>query len=212
MAAAGRKSMLGIALAISIMFIFLTVYVSVNPINDFDTSAVRLLQSQGWAQIFNATNNVITSSGFRLIYILLAVIFIRKKRYSLLSIVIAALSSELVSFVIKKAVSRPRPTANIANIYDPTSGFSFISGHTLEYTILFGSLGLVALINAEGKLKRYILAGVLFLLPIIVGLGRIYSGAHWLTDVVGSYLIASVILIIMVCCCKKTFTVYRSFR
>lgn len=212
MTAADRKAILGIALAMSIIFIFLTVYVSANPINDFDTSALRFLQSQGWAQIFNTTNNVITSSGFRLIYILLAIIFILKNRYSLLSIVVAALSSELISFAIKKAISRPRPTARIVEIYDPTSGFSFISGHTLEYTILFGSLGLVALINTEDKLKRYMMAGVLFLLPIIVGLGRIYSGAHWLTDVIGSYLIGSVILIVLVCYCGRTFAVHRSPR
>lgn len=212
MTATDRKAALGVALVMSIIFLLLTMYVIAHPINDFDTNTTRLLQSQDWAQIFNTTNNIIASSEFRLIYILLAIAFILKKRYNLLLIVVAALSSELMSFAIKKIIARPRPTTSIVNIYDPANGFSFISGHTLEYTILFGSLALAVLINSESQPRRYAIAGLLFVTPLVVGLGRVYSGAHWFSDVVGSYLIGSVILIILARYFKTAFTIRRSFR
>ncbi|PIW22966.1 MAG: hypothetical protein COW32_01820, partial [Candidatus Aquicultor secundus] len=90
-------------------------------------------------------------------------------------------------------------------LYDHSTGFSYVSGHTLEYTLLFGFLGFLALLSAEGRTSRYVLSAVSFLMPLIVGLGRVYAGAHWVTDVVGGYLLGTAILLTLVCVCRGAF-------
>ncbi len=195
-----------------ILFLALTYYVVKNPINSFDTGVTLFMQSHSWDGFLRVTNAVIASWSFRIVYLLLAIAFILARRYPLVVFVLIAGASEIVTTIIKVLIARPRPTAGTIVIYDPRKGFSFVSGHTLEYTLLFGFLGILALHSAQNHPRRYVWAGLAFLMPLVVGLGRIYSGAHWLTDVIGSYLLGTAILILTVCLFRKAFEPKSRFK
>jgi undecaprenyl-diphosphatase len=96
-------------------------------------------------------------------------------------LIAAALFTELV----KDVVARPRPTM------DPlvtASGYSFPSGHTLNSTVTYGLLALVAWRSRLTLAIRraVVVAGVI--VPILVGLSRIALGVHWPTDVLAGWL------------------------
>jgi len=195
-----------------VLFLALASYIYGYPVNSFDIKATAVLQSQGWLSFLLITNHIITSQAFRLIYVFLVIIFLIKKRFSGALLILLAPATELLSYAIKEITLRPRPVAESVAVYDPTHGFSFVSGHTLEYTVFFVLLGLFITAAAEGRRSRYVLTGVWrilagfsFLMPLVVGLGRVYAGAHWLTDIIGSYLLAAIILIIVVHVFKREF-------
>jgi len=98
-----------------------------------------------------------------------------------------------VSF-FKKAVHSARPWGVLNNT---TDGFSFPSGHAaLSFTCYFGiALLLIQLFNIKRMRPLFLLTGTLV---TAIALSRLYFGVHWLTDIIGSWLLGSAILMIII--------------
>ena len=114
----------------------------------------------------------------------------------------ALLPVPLLSFVsynlVKFLLDRPRPPGPLALV--EASGGSFPSGHACLAAATFGALALALAprLTRPGRLAVWIAAGCI---AAVVGVSRIYLGVHWLSDVVGAYLLASAWL-----CLKATKT------
>ena len=91
----------------------------------------------------------------------------------------------LVFLVITVAVDRHRPEVHRLDGSLPTS--SYTSGHTGAATAVYGGLAVLALSRLRSPWRR-VVAGVLFLIPIVVGLARLYRGMHHLSDVLVGFL------------------------
>jgi undecaprenyl-diphosphatase len=108
------------------------------------------------------------------------------------------LVAQALCAVSGQLVGRPRPsTALIQLRIDPQeiAGFpSFPSGHTVHYTAFFGFLGFLALTRLKPMALSWPVAIVLSGLVLLVGPARIYLGAHWLSDVMGGYLLGGGVL------------------
>ncbi len=110
----------------------------------------------------------------------------------------------VVCFVIGEAIKFlvhfPRPVGLVLS----PNGYSFPSGHSLVGITFFGFLA-VLLTTGRNYLWRYISYGAAALIIFSIGVSRIYLGAHWLTDVVGSLILGF--------CLVALFTVsYRRHR
>ncbi|SNX66510.1 diacylglycerol kinase family enzyme [Streptomyces sp. TLI_55] len=88
----------------------------------------------------------------------------------------------LVFLVITVAVDRDRPDVHRLDGSLPTS--SYTSGHTGAATAVYGGLAVLALSRIRSPWRR-IIAAALFLVPIVVGIARLYRGMHHPTDVAG---------------------------
>jgi undecaprenyl-diphosphatase len=79
----------------------------------------------------------------------------------------------------------------------PVSGFSFPSGHATSSALLAGAL--IWLIAQTGVRRPVWLAvsGILGLWALSVAVTRLYLGVHWITDIVGSWLLAAAWLILL---------------
>jgi membrane-associated phospholipid phosphatase len=104
-----------------------------------------------------------------------------------LCVAVAGFGAVLLNRAVKAAVGRQRP-----ELPDPVAqvgGYAFPSGHAMDSAIGVSLLLLVflPLLGARWR-RRAVLAGALVVLS--VGLSRIALGAHWLSDVLGGWLLA----------------------
>ncbi|HZC05955.1 MAG TPA: phosphatase PAP2 family protein [Ktedonobacterales bacterium] len=108
---------------------------------------------------------------------------------------IVSLLADALSGLLKILVGRHRPLPSLVHVMQPLSDGSFPSGHTLHYTVFYGFLIFVVATNFRPSWPRTT-AIVILAIPIaLIGLSRVYLGEHWVTDVVGGYLIGALCLV-----------------
>jgi undecaprenyl-diphosphatase len=85
-------------------------------------------------------------------------------------------------------IDRPRPpVSHLDAALPPTS--SFPSGHTGAAICLYGGVALIIFVSTRSW-WRWVAVAVAFALVVAIALARLYRGAHFLTDVLGSVLLA----------------------
>ena len=101
-------------------------------------------------------------------------------------------------YLLKSLVQRPRPGAPLVKVLLESPGYSYPSGHVIFFLQYFGFL-LVLLWWATDRVGLRVLLAGLFGCPILlVGVSRVFAGAHWASDVLGGYLIGGVLLAAMI--------------
>ena len=99
-----------------------------------------------------------------------------------------------IGAIIKLLFERARPVSE----YSANLGtFSFPSGHSSGSMIAFGLLAYFAFMKLPGP-WGFVAAGILLLVPIAVGISRIYLGAHYPSDVVAGWLLGIIGLLIII--------------
>lgn len=117
-----------------------------------------------------------------------------KRRMYIVSLWITILGSELFVFIGKLLIHRSRPSELIP-FYNETS-LSFPSGHATIAVALYGFL-LYFLWRHLHELKtKTTVLFVGFLVIFLIGFSRIYLGVHYLSDVLGGYLVGLLWLIV----------------
>jgi undecaprenyl-diphosphatase len=102
-------------------------------------------------------------------------------------LLVSAGSSWLLINAIKFIVGRPRPSPAMVEVYEHPFTPSFPSGHVASYMALYGFLFyLVYRLMRPGPLRSALLV-VFGALIGLVGVSRVYLGAHWASDVLGGY-------------------------
>jgi len=112
--------------------------------------------------------------------------------------VLIVVGAETLDFIAKLVVQRPRPSANLVQVAQLLSSFSFPSGHVMFFTAFFGYLCYLSYLFVKPVFLRFGLIVGLAGLIGLVGVSRIYLGAHWTSDVIGAYLASSAFLLAMI--------------
>jgi membrane-associated phospholipid phosphatase len=129
------------------------------------------------------------------------------KRYRLEGIIcmIEVGAGTVVNNFFKAVVGRPRPIEPLVKVTTLVTRESFPSGHVVFFVEFFGFLlFLNYAIEGRDTLRR-LLNVLLWPLVLLVGVSRVYLGAHWPSDVVGAYLAGGVWLML-------TIEVYRRLK
>jgi undecaprenyl-diphosphatase len=93
--------------------------------------------------------------------------------------------AEVLFQTVKALTGRARPPATVALHH--YSGFAFPSGHaTLSVAVWCALAALVAAATPSWR-NKVIAWAAAFFLAAVVGVSRLYLGAHWLTDVLGGW-------------------------
>jgi undecaprenyl-diphosphatase len=103
--------------------------------------------------------------------------------------------SSLIAIVLKEVVHRPRPSPDLVHVSAPLTDPSFPSGHVVQYATLFGFAFFLVYVLARPSVQRTILLVLLALPIVLVGPSRLYLGQHWLSDVLGGYAVATLLLV-----------------
>ena len=123
--------------------------------------------------------------------VVVAVIFlVFRRRSEAAGLILCVLGSAIINSTLKIVISRPRPAVSaLVPVYRNTATQSFPSGHVTFYVCFFGFLFFVAFaLLRRGTFVRRLALTLTGLPVLLVGLSRIYLGAHWPSDTLGAYL------------------------
>jgi membrane-associated phospholipid phosphatase len=191
----------GVAAALVLFALLATaVYWDGRPYFSWDLSVSRAVQSAPWPAGFETLMRSVSLPGddvFGAGVLVLAacggLLLCRARRAAVvLAAVVAA--GFAIKASIKLGIGRPRPTAEVVNVISHPSDYSFPSGHTVYYVVFLGFLWFLTFALVRPRLLRWLLLTVLGALVLLVGLSRVYLGAHWASDVVGGYLLGGALL------------------
>lgn len=154
---------------------------------------------------FSVHNNVTFTNTFKIISficslkfmivlnVLLFIFIILKKKYKLLIIVLSSISSVIINNLVKIIVRRERPDY-LRMVMEKS--YSFPSGHAMISVLFFGSI--IYLVNKYNLKYKKLITFSLSTFVLLVGISRIYLGVHYLTDVVGGYLLGFIVLFLII--------------
>ena len=110
---------------------------------------------------------------------------IQRKRLSALILVVGLAGGVALSEGFKGVFERERPPAQFQAV--DTLNASFPSGHALLSTVFYLTVGvMLARVLPTRRLKVWVMA-MAVTIAMLVGISRVYLGAHWATDVMAGW-------------------------
>lgn len=135
---------------------------------------------------------------FIAIPLIFSIIYFYKKYLYLDVFIIASVPifTYLFNLIFKQIIQRPRPAYELQMVQH--DNFSYVSSHTLITFCLWGIIIYYIYTYCKNKILK--ITGIVFsiLWIILLGFSRIWLGVHNPTDVVGAYLLGSVLLILYI--------------
>jgi membrane-associated phospholipid phosphatase len=129
-----------------------------------------------------------------------AAVYALRKKWVAAVFVVATLSAGLLAGILKVLVGRPRPPVLAISPYDFFPSFNtyaYPSSHVLFFVVFYGFLAYLSWLYLAGR-ARWISISVCAALIVLIGPSRILLGEHWVSDVIGSYIIGTLWLIILI--------------
>lgn len=156
----------------------------------------NLANHRGEATGWRTVSNVLQPLVFQVLAVGIAVVLWRAglRRIAVFTVV-TVLGAGLLSNVTKAVVTRARPKVDVALVH--AHGSSFPSGHALTS---FVALGLLVVLTWPRLPRRWavtLTAGAA-LAVIGVGFSRLALGAHYVSDVLGAWLLGGAWLLVMI--------------
>jgi undecaprenyl-diphosphatase len=96
---------------------------------------------------------------------------------------------------LKELAASPRPSSDLLNVSEFARGFGFPSGHSMGIVLLAGGLAYVAWTALPEWRLRVLPCMIAVTVVLATGYGRIDTGAHWPTDVLGGFLAGTFLLL-----------------
>lgn len=128
-----------------------------------------------------------------------------KRQESLLLIGAGILSS--VDRLVKILADRPRPSPDLVIVTKINDSGSFPSGHATFAMVLFGALFYFSGVYISNAVLKRLAQAFAVAIILLTGVSRIYLGAHWPSDVLGGYLLGSIIVGLLVVFHKRSRSV-----
>lgn len=182
------------------LFTLLAWCVHMHPLLPVDVLITQEFQEKkaGWLEATMVAVSYLGSAHYSftaLILLTAAAFWAVRLRLEALCIVVLSAVSAAISVATKWLVARPRPPAQLVDIVQQASGQSFPSGHVMSYVAFWGflfSLGCILFKREHWWHSAFLIVPALFV--VLVGPSRVYLGNHWASDVLGGYLVGSLLL------------------
>ena len=197
-----KKKRIYIFLICLISFITLTILVLKYDILGIDKTCYDFIKNNLIIESITPFIRLFTNLGGALVLIVLSLIisiFIKDKKLAI-AIIINLIMAFLFNELLKYLIQRSRP--DMSNWLTDVSGFSFPSGHSMVSMSYYGFL--IYLIYLSELRKKWLLISLLSIIILLVGFSRMYLGVHYISDVLGGFLISLVYLCISI-------TIYNYF-
>ena len=130
-----------------------------------------------------------------LIVLLVSILcWIIRQRYILVGLLIATLGSTIFTFLSKLLFHRTRPVDIL--LFEQTD--SFPSGHATITVAVYGFLAYMAIRFSRNFATQVRIAAITIFFSLLIGLSRILLNEHYLSDVLGGYLVGTLWLMVAI--------------
>ncbi len=196
--------LLAYAVGAGVASLALTLWVVSHPVIGVDLTVTRALQAYR-SPALDLFMNLVSLPGFFPQVIALNALFIlilflcRLKREALTLLVFGPLVG-ISSTLLRYGIDRPRPTPALVWVAQEIEKghYAFPSGHTFGYTAILGFIMYIGLTQLAPSWHRHLILFLYAAFILLVGVARVYQGEHWMSDVVGGYVMGSVWLVVMI--------------
>jgi undecaprenyl-diphosphatase len=162
------------------------------------THLVQNVDGSGFASLMRVATWIGGSVPMALLT-LLAVAWLLCRRVRVDAAFIAlTIPARLTNEILKRLIERPRPTAEQVHVLLAANGFAFPSGHATSAVVFFGLLAWLVCRRLRHPLPRGAAVTLAAIVIGLIGLSRIYLGAHWPSDVLGGYAFGGLLLIALI--------------
>lgn len=169
----------------------------------FDLKSYHELQEEA-SPMFSTLMHMVSYLGETTVAVALTIIamaiFALRRQWIEAIFILATTSSVLITFTLKDIVHRTRPfpvAENVTGLVQRINQYSYPSGHVLFFVVFFGFFAYLALIHFTGRLRAIVII-ICALLIVLIGPSRVFLGAHWASDVLGSYIIGALWLFVLI--------------
>jgi membrane-associated phospholipid phosphatase len=177
------------ALVVFVLFAIQTYLVVTNSLVSWDIPITRFVQGFNWGPLVYPMQLINASAGIWQVLlgaVAIVALFIFERRAGWLML-IGSISSGLDN-IIKLLISRQRPPADIVHILNPTTGYSYPSGHAVFFTWMSFMIA-VSIAPRIKPVYRPVLWGLAAIVIVLTCLARVWAGDHWPSDVFGGVLL-----------------------
>ncbi len=127
-------------------------------------------------------------------FLAVVLLWVRRRRDAAVLVAVAVGGAAALSGIFKVLVNRGRPV--VAVPVEHAASASFPSGHALTSFVAAGVL-LILLLPHRSRGRRALLISAAVLLVTAVGFSRLLLGVHYPSDVLGSWLLGTALLLIL---------------
>ena len=103
-----------------------------------------------------------------------------------------------ISALIKEIVERPRPSEELVTYVESANGFSFPSGHVFGTVLLVGFIAYVLVERETKATRRWLIAAWATVVMFLMGVQRVFAGAHGPTDAAAGWLWGGLTLFVLI--------------
>lgn len=180
-----RKYIFYIAIALFLILVFLLNFSFVKNLDNFVSEFVQKNRMNILDNISIFLGKIFDPiPGIILLLMIGILLWIKNKKEKSVFLVLISFLSVGITLLVKEIIQRPRPIIQFIN----ETGYSFPSGHSMISIVLFGSLSYLFLRKFKG---RYVYFSII---SLIIGLSRVYLNVHWLSDIIGGFILGIIIL------------------
>jgi membrane-associated phospholipid phosphatase len=192
---------LAFVLAVLFAVVVLLVSAKFDPLLRLDRNTANELHGyavphHAFTRLMKLASDIGTSAAWAVILLpVIAWLLFRKLRRLALFVAVTMIGNTALNNLIKLTVKRARP-----HLTDPVAaagGNSFPSGHSQSAIVGYGIL-LAVFIPVIPRRWRPLAVGLAAALVLLIGFSRIALGVHYLSDVIGAYLIGLLWLLGMI--------------
>lgn len=168
---------------------------SIVALDYFVSQQMSLLSEAGVIYFFIPITSLASTPITLLVVLLTAIVcWVLRQRYIIIGLLIAVIGSTLFTFLTKMIFQRARPI----DILLLESTYSFPSGHATVTIALYGFIAYIAIRFNQRFAVQVRIMMVTLLLTMMIGLSRILLNEHYLSDVLGGYLVGVLWLMIAI--------------
>lgn len=187
------KKKLNLVIGLSIIFIILMISVIFGWTEGFDSFVYENIISFR-CEFLDNFFKFITDLGDKLFIVglVVGVVLVLRNSVGCLYATLAV-DTVITNFIFKQLIRRDRP--DVLKLIKQ-GGFSFPSGHSMISMSMYGMLIYLCYKKIKNKYIKWIICSLLGILILSIGLSRVYLGVHYISDVLGGFILSFIMVVL----------------